>query len=266
MAKCLHLGLCTMAFVLAGRVGVAQDLLLQPRPGELLIGPQAFQQAVFSVPLNLRASAFLVATPGDDRLRIDARVVADLADLQNNVGRIVDTIPLPKNNCDNQGGDNLFARIWGKRIAISGNTATLVLNGDVEWWFLCGLFKQRIQQPFDTSLPFHLETVGPHAIAVRTGSPDIVLGGSLGGVSGRFLQILGVDVNDRVKAALDDAIDPKLLQVGLPEYLLWLNPVITKADLVSNNGTLAASVEMNAVLDPQAIVELVLALLNRPDA
>jgi hypothetical protein len=263
MTRRLRLTLGAAVLMLGRQACVAQDLLLQPRPGELLVGPVPLSQTVLGVELPLRASAFLVATPGDERLRINTRVVADLFKLQDKIGQIVDTISLPTNNCDHQGGSNLFARVWGKRLTIDGRIATLTLNGDVEQWF-CVLFPWRIQQPFDATLPFTLERVDAHAVAVKLGDPHVDLGGALGGVTSGVLRIAGVDINSVAKEALDRTIDPKLLRVAVPDYLLWLNPEITRADLVSNNGALAASVEMTTVLDPKAILELVKALLNRP--
>src|SRR5579864_4620287 len=114
----LWAGLLVLA--VGARVAVAQELLLQPRPGEVLIGPLSFSQTVQGVPLTTRVAVFVAVKSSPDQLKVEARVIADLADLQQKIGALIDTIALPTDNCNHFGADNLVARIWGKQIAWSG--------------------------------------------------------------------------------------------------------------------------------------------------
>ena len=271
MTRSFRRTLCATVLVLGSHVAIAQDLLLQPRPGELLVGPLLFSQSVLGIDLPLRVSAFLVATPDDDRLRVDVRVVTDLFKLQENIGGIIDRVPLPTDNCPHFGIDILVARIWGKRITINGNVATLTLSGDAENWACGSLFGQiaknrNFEASFDATIPFTLERADSHTVAVKLDRPSVDPHGPLGGVVSELFRIVGVDINRMAKEALDRTIDSKLLRVTVPDYLLWLNPDIQRAELVSNNGALAASVEMSATLDPNSIAELLLMLWNRPQA
>lgn len=275
------------------------DLLLQPRQGEALLGPVTIEQDVLGVPVSTRVSAFLILRQEADQVRIAARVVADLSDLQQKIGPLVDTIPLPTDNCSRFGLDNLVARIWGKQMAVDGDVATIQLNGDVDIWACAKnpvpctrieweerevLFGGRIRiprlvtydcnppvksrlvnQPFEATIPFRLTVVDPHTVGVELGDPTVNLGGVLGGVTERILTIAGVDVSGRMKAALERAINPDLLKGSLPDELLRLNPTMTRAELLSNSGALAASFEMDAAVEGNALsvlVELLRILLS----
>ncbi|MEO6194935.1 MAG: hypothetical protein ABIS20_18115 [Thermoanaerobaculia bacterium] len=253
--------LCAVGLMLGGGAAIGQDLLLQPRPGELLVGPLAFSQEVAGIALPLRASAFLVATAESDHLRIHIRAVMDLASLQERIGDLVGTIPLPANDCDHQRGDNLSVRIWGKSLAIQGRTATVTLHGDIDKW-ICTPFVLRIRQPFDADLPFTLAKGSAQGVVVKLGDPKI----GPDGIASQFIRFLGVDINGEVKRALDQAIDPGSLQISIPQYLSLLHPDLTQVDFVPNSGKLAAAAEINVMLDPRAVIELIRAVTQRPQS
>lgn len=256
--------LCAAGLGLGCQAAAGQDLLLQPLSGELLVGPLAFSQLVAGISLPLRASAFLVASPDSDRLRIHVRAVTDLASLQARIGDLVDTIPLPANDCDHPGGDNIFVRIWGKSLAIQDRTATVTLHGDVDKW-ICAPIVFKIRQSFDADLPFTLEKGSAQTVALKLGKPNVVLEVLGRKVPGQFLDFLGFDLNGSIKEALDRAIAPSSLQIAVPQYLNLLHPDLTRVDFLSNYGKLAATAELGVMLDPRAVIELVKALVNRPD-
>jgi hypothetical protein len=251
--------------LLLSHVSRAQDLLLQPRANEVLLGPVTFNQTVQGVPVALRASAFLSLSVAGEQARINARIVADLSDFQSKVGALIDTIPLPTDNCAHRGFDNFVPRIWGKEIAIERNIATLTLKGDVDVWTCFPPLKTKITQPFAATLQFHLVVADPHTAAVALDNPVITLGGPWGAVTGGILKLAGVNLNDRVKDGLAQAINPDLLKRSLPGDLLPLNPTITAAELFNNSGRLAASLEMNVTIDGKPLGDLVGNLVqNRP--
>jgi hypothetical protein len=236
--------------------------LLQPRPGELVVGPVPFQQTVQGIPLSVPVSAFLSIQPVGTQIQIGARVVADLSDLQNKVGSLIDTIPLPTDNCAHFGFDNIVARIWGKEITIAADLATLTLHGDVDVWAcanipLIGVSKTPVgTQPFDATLSFRATVVDSHTIGMQLGQPAITLGGQFGFVTQWLIGSLGVNLNAVAKNALDGLINPNLLQQTLPANLLQLNPVLSRAELTSNSGALALYAEMSASIDGAQLIDL----------
>lgn len=264
----------------AGSV-MAQEALLQPGKDESLFGPFSLNQTVQGVSLSTQAFAFLSLLPEGDTMRIKARVVTDLADLQQKAGALIDTIPLPNDNCAHFAADNVVARIWGKQITVSGNMATLKLHGDVDVWtclenpvpctrvewdgivprlitYACNppIKNRNVNQPFEANLPFRLALMDSHTVAVELGDPQVNLGGILGGVTDKILRIAGVEINSRVKEALNQAINPDLLKASLPEDLRRLDSTITRAELLDNSGALAATVEMSTVVDGEGLVRL----------
>ncbi|MFL6261226.1 MAG: hypothetical protein ACJ76Y_16120 [Thermoanaerobaculia bacterium] len=277
MNKTIRLALLVVLFSLASRTGSAQSLPTQARPDEAMLGPFPIDQTVQGVPVSTNAYVFLAVKKADDPIEVGIRIVADLSDLQRKIGALVDTIPLPTDNCAHFGVDNVAARIWGKQLLINGDTGILKLNGDVDVWtcaknpipctklegwnlvvYDCNppIKNRNINQPFEASLPFHLELVDQHTVAVKLGDPNVNLGGLLGGVTNGILRIAGVDINARAKQALESAINPDLLKKSIPRELLPFNPVFTKAELLGNSGALAATLEMNVSIDNNTFAEL----------
>lgn len=277
----------------SGEAPAGDDRLVQ-RAGELVLGPFAKDQVVAGVPLSLQISPFLSLQIDPDQVRIAARIVVDLADLQQKIGPLVDTIPLPTDNCNHFGVDNIVARIWGKQLTVDGDVATLTLHGDVDVWTcaknpvpctridweenqvpLIGTVRvphlvtwdcnppiknRNLNQPFTATLPFRVALADPRSVTIELGDPAVDLGGALGGVTEKVLQIAGVDVSSRVKEALGQAIPPDLFRLSLPDDLLHLDPTITRAELLSHAGALAGYCEMSIPLGGQTLVSLLRAL------
>jgi hypothetical protein len=239
------------------------DTLFQPRPDELLLGPVSFTPVVQGVSLALPVSVFLSIRPAGDQVQINVRAFAGLADLQHKIGALVDTVPLPRDNCQHFGVNNFVASISGKELTIDGDVATLALQGEVEDWacvqlpFVSPAKTILVTQPFDAALPFRVGLADPHTIAVQLGQPSIKLGGSLAGITQGILSIAGVDLSTKAQELLASSISPDLLRQTLPADLLPLSPVITRAELASHSGDLALYVEMNASIDGKVIGQLI---------
>lgn len=275
---------------------MAQDAIFHPRQDEALIETRIIEQVVQGVPLQAQLYTFVSLQPVDSSIRINARAVADLSDLQNKIGPLIDTFPLPADNCSHFGVDNIVARIWGKQITVNGNGAILKLNGDVEVWtcvknpipcsrleweeqnvlgarirlprtvfFDCNppIKTRNFTQPFEATLPFSVEVADPQSFSVKLGDPAVNLGGALGGVTEGILRIAGVDINAEAKKALDRAINPGALTQTLPDFLTLFNPTLTRAELLSNSGALALTLEAQATLTIVQLAELLTTLANR---
>jgi hypothetical protein len=254
------------ASVLEGATALSS--LLQPRPDELLFGPIPFPANVQGVTLSLSASVALAIAPAGDQLHVNARLLADLSDLQRKIGPLIDTIPLPKDNCASFSATNLVASISDKALTIDGNVATLALHGSVEDWacveipFFSPAKTILGTQPFDATLPFRVGVVDPHTIAVQLGEPSITLEGPLAGITQGILNIAGINLNAQALALLNRSIPPGLLQQTLPADLESLHPEITLAGLRSDAGNLALYAELNASIDGKVIGQLIRSLLG----
>jgi hypothetical protein len=294
--KRLHTALWTIACI-ASLISpaYAQDALATPQPDEILLGPFAVTQDLGGEPINVRASSYVKVVPESSAWRFHLRGVLDLGDLQRKIGTLVDRIALPTNNCDHFGVDNLAARIWGKDLSIAGNSATLTLHGDVEVWtcaknpvpcsrvdwvlqdgpfgskfsvpevrlYDCNppIKTRNLTQPFTAKLPLTLSVIDTKSAGVNIGTPSIDLGGPLGGVTSGILQIAGININAQVKAALDRAIGPEMLQKSIPAEFLAVNPTIKAARFFDNNGSFAATVELTALVTEGDLTQLLRVVL-----
>jgi hypothetical protein len=272
-----------------------QETILKPRTGEALLGTSTVEQAVQGVPVTAHVYTFLSLKPSGSQVVAHARAVVDLGDLQNKIGALIDKIPLPTDNCSHFGVDNVVARIWGKQVTVSGNVATLKLNGDAEIWtciknpipcsriewdeknvfgaiiriprtvfFDCNppMKTRNLSQPFEAMLPFTVAVVDSQTYAVRLGDPSVDLGGALGGVTEGILRIAGVEINTKAKEALDRAVNLETLKQSLPQFLLKYHPTLTRAELLSNSGALALSLELESTLNSRELGELIGELLS----
>lgn len=244
--------------------------ILQPQPGEALIDSRIVEQTVQGVTLKAQVFTFLSVKPVGAQIQLRARVIADLSDLQNRIGALIDTIPLPTDNCARFSADNLVARIWGKQLTVDGNTATLKLSGNVEVWGCLELpfglppaKNRNLRQSFDAKLPVRVERVDGQSFAIKPGEPDIDFGGSLGEFAERILRFLGLDVNKKAKEILDRAIHPDLLKQKLPDFVLKYNPTLTQAELLGHEGDLTLRLEADAMLNVWQLAELIRDLISR---
>jgi hypothetical protein len=254
------------ASVLEG--AVASSALLQPRPDELLFGPVPFPANVQGVALSLPVSVALAIEPAGDQLHIHARLLGDLSDLQHKIGPLIDTIPLPTDNCARFFLPSLVAGISEKELTIDGDVASVTLHGEVVSWictpnpFGSPGKNPVLTQPLSATLPFRVGVSDPHTIAVQLGEPSIKLEGPLAGITQGILNIAGIDINAQALSLLNRSIPPGLLQQTLPADLESLHPEITLAGLRSDAGNLALYAELNASIDGKLIGQLIRTLLG----
>jgi hypothetical protein len=136
-----------------------QNATPTPQPDELLVGPAPVHNDVQGVSITIPVYAFFKATTGPSGLQINARVYADLDELQAKVGALIDKQDLPRNNCRSYSANNPVVTIWGKRLDLSGNAAVLRVSGDVDLWdcrenpIKCSKVEWHNNGPFGTPAP-----------------------------------------------------------------------------------------------------------------
>lgn len=287
--------LCLLGFV-AGRT-LAQEALLSPRDGELLVGPITVQQNLSGVPLTSRVVSFLSAEAAEEGVEIRLRSIADLSDLQAKFGRLVDTLPLPSDNCKRFAVDNLVVRIWGKKLQALADGAEVELAGEVDVWTCvknpvpCSKVEWKVEdvglgiktkvpvvttwdcnppiktrnlrQPFTARLPLQLTVPDSQSIGLKILQPTVDLEGSQARITDGILEIAGIDLSRLLQRQLDRAVDEAIFRPSIPEEIRRLEPSIISASLFDNGGTLAASVEMKARAGGSALSDLLTLLVSR---
>src|ERR1039458_3635416 len=253
---------------------------------EVMIGPITIPADYAGIDISVPVRAFLQLESAADGISIAVRLQGDLSNLQSRVAQIIDTFPLPKDNCASYGASNAVVNVWGKQLTVADTRAILTLHGYVEIWGCAsnpipnskvewrndGPFHASIPhvvtwpgdpiktkiatQPFDVTLPISLTVVDEHTVALTPGQPTITLGGQYVGITNGILRIAGIDINGKAAEALHHAIDPDKLQQALPAEILKLNPKITKAAFLDAGGHLAVELSMFSKIPPAQLTGL----------
>jgi hypothetical protein len=287
----LKIFLMTSALLL-GVVGT----LTQPQAAEneVFVGPIGVTQSVNGVTVGVQIGAYFSVVSDPDGLHLNARIEADLHDLQTKFGSIIDTFPLPHNNCGSYKPDNLVVDLPTKSLTADTTSAHANLSGKVDVWTCLenpvpnskveweirkiGPVKTKVPkvvtwkgdpiknktltQPFDFTVPVSVEEVGDRTLRLVIGDPKVELKGQYAFITKGILEIAGVNVNDEIKKALDKAIDPTKLSFVIPTEYADLHPVITSAKLSDNSGRLTLASELSAQIPAEKVNEFVLALVK----
>ena len=257
---------------------------------ELLLGPIPFTQPVQGIPVAIVSTTYLSLHTESDGLYLKAHVIADLTDLQAKIGSIIDTIPLPRNNCRSYSANNPVVTIWGKELKATGSTATLWLHGYVDVWDCrenpvpnskvewrvenIGLgiktevpvvvtwpgnpIKNKLAtQPFDISEPLEFIRISDSTVALRLGNPNVQLGGPFVGITKGILSIAGININAKARDALWQAIAPTKLQVSIPDEYLKLGPKIESASFQAVGNNLEVTMMLSARVPAAQINEVI---------
>lgn len=273
-------------------------LLAQPANSEVLVGPVTVTQDVAGIKVDLVLSSSFRLESKSDGLYLDARVDADLQDLQRKFASIVDTFPLPKENCKSYKPDNLVVDLPTKSLEARGGTAVINIAGKVDVWTCLenpvpntkvewemkqiGFIKTKIPvlktwpgspiknktatQPFEATLPVVLQRTGDRSIGLVLGNPDIKLKGQYVFITNGLLDLAGLNVNEEARKAMEKAIAPNDLIVAIPEEYAAMQPVITAASFADRNGRLIASVSLSAKVPVEKINEFAKTLISHLNA
>ena len=257
--------------LLTASPGGAQHALSAARAGEFILGPFPLPQTVEGVPIALRASVFVTLEMNEIELRIGARVVGDLSDLQRKIQQVAKHLELPSDRCESKDMDTLKYALTTRDEVLSVRDAQAMLDfgGKVEacYWFMnpiCTKFdpwpkiyacpnKLKLSDSFRAHAPFELIAKN-QTVALTPHKPRIDLGSDLATVATKLLKKLGVDIERELQRLFEQAIDPVRLKNALPAGLLQLNPVFSGARFFDNSGSLAAEIEMEVHLDRQALL------------
>lgn len=270
--------------------GAAAADLLQP----ISLGPfqrtQNFNGVDVHVPYNVIVTPLAV----EKRLRIDITIAADLNDIAANIGRILATLPLPRDNCRSFSPDNPVVSLDRSSLHYRSGQAVLALGGTIVIWACLEnpVHKTKVEmqmqdlgfgvktkvpvvvdmgpgdpiktivasQPFDAEIPVRLIVSDAKSIRVELDEPTISLGGKYASITKGILSLAGVDINAKAGEALQRAVDPDDLRQAVPS-IAGIEPNLSAATFVEKEGHLAAQLEMSAVVDGSLGLRLFQALL-----
>ena len=258
---------------------------------EVKIGPIAYTQDVNGVPVTITAFSFIDVSTGSNQIIIKARVLADLFDLQQKIGAIVDTFSLPKDNCRSYSANNPVVSIPRKELVFRNGAAIFSLGGTVtdwdcrenpipnsklDWvekwgvkvpslvtWPGSPIKNIVVTQPFDADLPVDLAKNNDYAVGIKFSDPNIQLKGQYAFITNGVLQLAGVDINQKAYDALQKAIDPEKLRLAIPEEISQYKPIVESAHFEDDAGHLTAAIAVSAAIPPATLTDLLKEMLPK---
>ncbi len=269
-------------------------------PGELQVGPVTLSQVTNGVSVTTEVTSFFKLHTTKEGIFLNARINADLSDLQRKISEIINTFPLPNDNCRSFSGNNPVVKIPRKELAVVGNAAVLNISGNIDMWdcrknpvpnskvewrneTVASFFGKKIKtkvpkvitwpgspiknklgsQSFDASLPLIVYAPNPQTAALKFGQPRINLKGQYAFITKGILNVAGVDINSEAKKALDNAVNLSSLQHSVPKEYADLHPTVQKLEFYNNSGALNVSIHLSATVPAEKISAFVQLLLQK---
>lgn len=255
---------------------------------QLAYGPTVIKTEVNGVPITLSATSRITINAVGDKLTVDARILADLVDLQKNFTSVVDTFEPPADQCANRGGAGKSPIVAFKSGSLwpRGDQVVMFMRGHIDVWscrlgrrhstirwrkkkiaFLKlkipqihvwrRLIKKRDgAQPFRGSLPVYLVKKKNEKIALEAATPAIKLGGQEALLTHATLRSAKAEINRTVANALQHAIDPATLKDALPTELQKLDLGVVSARFRSLGGHVLAEVNLGGCVAGQSRTQL----------
>jgi hypothetical protein len=224
-----------------------------------------------------------------------AQLSGNLSDLQAKFRDLISTISLPTNNCQSFSTNNPVVRISSQGLRLEEGQAVLTLQGDVDVWDCrqnpvpntkvewelkdVGLgvktkvpivrtspgnpIKNKVANgAFEVVLPIillHSET----KLEIKTGNPEIKVGGRYVTSNDRALTIAGVNMSEEINKILGIVIDPNDFKKELPPDISKLDPKIERAYFKKERDTLGIGVDFTTLI-PRSSTEVIDALMSAP--
>ncbi len=245
---------------------------------QLAVGPVAIENNINGVPITVSATAWITASSVDDELVVDARIFADLIDLQKKFASVTDTFRFPTNNCANRGPDNPNPIVSLKKSSLwpRGDQLVMYVRGHAEIWScVAGPAKTEIQwqkkkigfvnlkvpviytrtslktnkngtQPFNASLPMRLVQRDNTAVALEIAEPNVKLEGPDAIAKNAIVKVANTDISQKAYNALQSAVDPVKLTAILPPEVQKLNLSVVSARFRDDGGHAVAEINLAA--------------------
>src|SRR5215813_4520000 len=225
------------------------------------VGPVAITNTVNGVPVTVNATSWITVNSSGSELTVQARIFADLIDLQKKFASILDAFKPSANNCANKAADTQNAVISFRNGSIVPVDDQLMMSvrGDVGV-VSCVAGPQRIATVLKNKKLLFLKWKVPVTHVVRTvkerkdgaqgfrGNLPIQLVKKDG--ASVALNLAKTHINQKVYAALQSAIDPAKLKAALPKDLQKMNMTVVSARFRSYGGHAIAEINLAAASAP----------------
>ena len=245
------------------------------------IGPIAITNKVNGVPITVSATSWITVNSADNERTVDTRIFVDLIDLQRKFPDVVDSFKLSTANCAKRDADNRSPVVSLKSGSLLPVDDQLIMSvrGNVDLWSCkaspakseyvwkkkkIGFIKIKLPvlhtkkaamkktmdgtQPFRGNLPIQLIQKGSANVGLKIVESEIKLEGQDAIVTNANLNQAKVDINQKVFAAIQSAINFVKLKAMLPKELQKSTVVSTR--FRSQGGHAIAEINLAATSAP----------------
>ena len=254
-------------------------------------------QSVNGVSVTVPIRAESIFQTNGDIARVKIEVTGDLADLQEKIGTIIDTLALPRENCRSFSSNNPVVAMSHKALSFQDGDAVLLIGGNVTVWDCrenpvpnskvefemqaLGLGIRTkvpvvrtwpgepiknvlLTQSFDVSLPTYFAKLNDSTFGLKLGKPDIELKGQYVAITKGVLSIAGINLNDKLYDALTNVVDPQKLLLRLPGEIRALPLRVEDAHFVLSDGHLAATIILSGEVAVASVAHVQQLLASSP--
>lgn len=245
--------------------------LLSKAMAQLAAGPIPIASSVNGIPVTLSATYRITANPVGDGVAVDARIFADLIDVQKKLPDIMDSFKRGSGTC-NRSAEVSFkdGSLWPRN-----DQLLIFLRGDIDIWS-CTVGRPRsairwekkkiaflhlklpvrhtwrnVKKNMDGTQAFHgtlqvsLAEKNDATVALKVAEPSIKLDGQPTFATNANLGLAMADMSQKVSKTLQSAIDLTKLKDALPKELQKLNMTLVSARFRDRGGHAIA--ELNLV-------------------
>ncbi|MGC2216220.1 MAG: hypothetical protein WA645_00960 [Pseudolabrys sp.] len=246
------------------------------------VGPVAITNIVNGVPVTVNATSWISVNSTGNELTVQARIFADLIDLQKKFASILDAFKPTANNCANKAADTQNSVVSFRNGSIVSVDDQLVMSvrGDVgvvscvagpqktetvlknkkllflKWKVPVKQVVRTVKtrndgaQAFRGSMPMQLVKKDGAGVALKSVEPNIKLEGQEALMTSANTNLAKNHINQKVYAALQSAIDPANLKAALPKDLQKMNMTVVSARFRSYGGHAIAEINLAAASAP----------------
>lgn len=262
---------------------------------QLAYGPVAIKSDVNGIPITVSATSWVTVNAVGDNLSVDAKILADLVDLQKNFASVVGTFEPRENQCVNRPGITKTPVVTFKSGSLwpRGDQIVISMRGDIDVWSCrAGRQKSTIRwrkkkiafirlsipqihswrnvvkkkdgtQSFHGSMPIYLVETKGAQIALKPTEPIIRLDGQEALLTKATLRSAKTTINRTATNALEHLIDPIRLKDALPTALQKLDMAIVSARLRGLGGHIIAEINLGANVSGESRMQLLQMMASR---
>jgi len=249
--------------------------LIPGAAAQLAVGPVPITSSINDIPITVSVTSWITVNSVGDETTVDARIFADLIDLQKKFSDVVDSFKRSARNCNRSAdGQNPVVSFKSGSLWPRNDQLIMFVRGDIDIWscsvgppqsairwektkvsFLTLKLPVRrtwrnVKRNMDGTQPFHgtllvslAEKDGTN-VALRNTEPNLRLDGEPTFATNANLSLAKTDMNDKVSKTLRSAIDLTKLKDVLPKELQKFNMTVNSARFRDRGGHAIAEINL----------------------